>query len=288
MGMWPNNRRDILGHQPVGFFAASNTMDIQRNAQDAIAYFGNTVISQQSSVPEGAFQGRACILAPIVGGGMASADNLIDVTLTVTGNVLSGGMIDGNAAFSITEGSVSLSMITSMDGSTTVTFTGNASVLSLTIGLDGTATWELTGSAALAMLVPAEGTATITISGTADLRGLLALAGESTPYTELSPESLAAAVWNATAASYVTVGTMGEKMNDAGSASNPWTEVIESGYTAAEILRMIAAVSFGQSTIVDNGGGSATVTFKGIDEATDRIIADMLNSERLTITKDGT
>jgi hypothetical protein len=37
-----------------------------------------------------------------------------------------------------------------------------------------------------------------------------------TPFTELSPENLAAAVWNAVANQYNTAGTMGEAMNDAG------------------------------------------------------------------------
>ncbi|MBK7330866.1 MAG: hypothetical protein IPI85_17805 [Dehalococcoidia bacterium] len=44
---------------------------------------------------------------------------------------------------------------------------------------------------------------------------------------------------------YNDVGTMGEKMNDAGSG-NPWTEVIEGSYTAAELLRIITAALAGE------------------------------------------
>lgn len=102
----------------------------------------------------------------------------------------------------------------------------------------------------------------------------------------LSPESLAAAVWNALAASFDAAGTMGEKINDAGSASNPWTEVIEGTYTAGELLRLLTAVAAGKSTIVDLGGGLATVTFRDVNDIEDRVIADMTNSERTTVTLD--
>jgi hypothetical protein len=80
---------------------------------------------------------------------------------------------------------------------------------------------------------------------------------------------------------------MGEKLNDAGSGSNPWTEVIESGLTAAEVLRIILAVQAGKTNIVDNGGGSATVTFRDVADTKNRVEADMQDSERIDVTLDG-
>ncbi len=112
------------------------------------------------------------------------------------------------------------------------------------------------------------------------------LAGDITPFTELSPESLASAVWNANAAQFNAVGSMGEKVNDAGSGSNPWTEVIESGYTAAQILRILAAVAAGKTSITDNGNDTATVEFTGLDGVTVRVEAAMVESERATVTVD--
>lgn len=102
----------------------------------------------------------------------------------------------------------------------------------------------------------------------------------------LSAENLAAAVWNAIANDFNAVGTMGEKMNDAGSASNPWTEVIEGVYTAADLLRLLTAVAAGKTTITDLGGGAATVTFRDINDTTDRIVATMADSERATVVLD--
>jgi hypothetical protein len=43
------------------------------------------------------------------------------------------------------------------------------------------------------------------------------MAGEWTPFTELSPENLAREVWNAVAATYNAAGTMGAKLNTASS-----------------------------------------------------------------------
>jgi hypothetical protein len=126
-------------------------------------------------------------------------------------------------------------------------------------------------------------------AGTLDgstLAGLANMAASILSYGELTPEGLRDAVWGALAAGNNGVGTMGEKLNDAGSASNPWTEVIESGYTAAEILRLLAAVAGGKTTVDDLGGGFATVTFRDLADTKDRMVADMTNSERTDVTKD--
>jgi hypothetical protein len=48
------------------------------------------------------------------------------------------------------------------------------------------------------------------------------MSADVTPYTALSPESLAAAVWNALSSNYIETGTMGKALSDAGGAGNPW------------------------------------------------------------------
>lgn len=76
--------------------------------------------------------------------------------------------------------------------------------------------------------------------------------------------------------------------NSAGltSQANPNNEVIDSNLSVKQILRLLLAVSVGKTTIVDNGGGSATVTFRDVDDTKDRLVADMQDSERLTVTLD--
>lgn len=73
----------------------------------------------------------------------------------------------------------------------------------------------------------------------------------------------------------------------AATASSPWTEVIESGYTAAEIMRLLAAVMAGKSS----GGstGAATVAFRDLGDTKDRVTAAVDGSgNRTTVTRDAT
>ena len=112
------------------------------------------------------------------------------------------------------------------------------------------------------------------------------LSANITSLSELSPESLASNVWSALASKYNVAGTMGEKLNGAGSAGNPWTEIIEGTYTAAEVMRLLASVAAGKTTIVDNGDNTATVVFRDLEDTTDRVTATMDGSERTGVAID--
>lgn len=211
--------------------------------------------------------------------------------------------------FTLTEGSLSLAAGRNIDGSTTITVSVPDAELQLVVSASGTTAITLSQTGAVAGALAAEGNAPLTITvptatlgaivssiasgaltltGSAGIRATGVLAGDILPYTDLSPEALAISVWNAVAANSNVAGSMGEKLNDAGSASNPWTEVIESGYTAAEVLRIIAAVAAGKTSIVDLGGGDATVTFRDLGDTKDRIVADVSGSERTTLSFDET
>lgn len=52
--------------------------------------------------------------------------------------------------------------------------------------------------------------------------------GDITSETPLSPSALASAVWNSLAADFNVSGTMGNKLNGAGSAGDPWTTDLDS------------------------------------------------------------
>lgn len=75
------------------------------------------------------------------------------------------------------------------------------------------------------------------ITGATDATG--ALAADITPFTELSPQSLASAVWASTVAESTTPGSMGELLLDAGGGSSPsviaaavWAELLASNQDA--------------------------------------------------------
>lgn len=62
--------------------------------------------------------------------------------------------------------------------------------------------------------------------------GVGSISADIVPFTELSPQSLAAAVWDSIASEYNTSSTMGNKMNAAGAAGDPWSSTLPGSYTA--------------------------------------------------------
>jgi len=63
-----------------------------------------------------------------------------------------------------------------------------------------------------------------------------------------------------------------------------WNTSIEGTYTASDVLKILSAVAAGKTTIVNLGGGLATVTFRDINDTEDTVVADMTDSERTTVT----
>lgn len=202
--------------------------------------------------------------------------------------------MEGSGSMEFTAPDGSLSLVISMSGNVAIaTLTGDSMVLRLTVGLDGTGAFQLTGTNNLALIVPFEGAGTVLTmgAGATDLRGLLSMEGEWTPFTELSPEGLANAVWSSLAAQYNDAGTMGNKLNTASSggvdynalAAAVWQYIIESGISAEEAMRIYGAVLAGKVS----GAGTGTEVFRDINDTKNRVTATVdSNGNRSTITLD--
>ncbi len=104
---------------------------------------------------------------------------------------------------------------------------------------------DLTASLNLIAFVVSELTGSGTISGT--FKGNASLSADISSSSTLSPENLAAAVWNSIAASFNTAGTMGNKMNSAASAGDPWGTVLPGSYLSTEAGGILAQIQ----TLVD-------------------------------------
>lgn len=214
-------------------------------------------------------------------GGMAAVGTLLG-SGSLSGSIAQGINIAGalTGSGSVTAG---LSSVVGLVGA----LTGTGSVAGALVGttklaaaLGGTGSVSA-GLGALAYMV---GSLSGSGSVTGNLKGKALMEAAITSLTELSPENLAASVWNAVAASYNATGSMGEKLNDAGSGSNPWTEVIEGSYTAAELLRIMAAALAGELS----GAATTTIVIKGVDGTTDRITATVTSDgDRTAVTLDG-
>jgi hypothetical protein len=173
-----------------------------------------------------------------------------------------------------------------LDGAAALAFSVDASAAAGKNAV-GSADINITAPAALlGGIVDLVASAATTVSTNTTIRATGSLAGDITPYTELSPENLASAVWNAVSGNFDDSGSMGEKMNAAGAAGDPWIGTIEGTLTAGDIMRIILAAVAGETTITDNGDNTATVVFKSQDGATARVTADMVGSERTQITLD--
>lgn len=197
-------------------------------------------------------------------------------------NVAQGRNLNGSSAFSIT-GDISIgAAIATAVGTTSFSFTAAGTAVA---PINGTGTASILFTATNAPIQASAyitGNAAFSFTGntlSTYARGFMIAVPID---TALTPDSVASAVWAAVSSLNNAAGTMGEKLNDAGSGSNPWTEIIESGLSAAEILRIILSVQAGKTTI--NG---TSVAFRDLDDTKDRVQAEMTGSERTTIILDG-
>lgn len=131
-----------------------------------------------------------------------------------------------------------------------------------------------------------------------------------------SAGDIAQEIWMSQSSTYMTPNTMGKKLNDAG---DPWntslpgsygtgtagriigtnldmkvsdidpdvmSQLVETGLTLQDAMKIVVAILSGKTSITDNGQGSATVKFRDINDTKDRVIADMIDSKRINITLD--
>lgn len=188
--------------------------------------------------------------------------------------------LTGSGTISNADATRIVQMIAALTGSGTVSNANILAFLQAVAALTGSGTVSsasLKGTAALIAALAGAGTVSPTLTGVGELEAEITSTGAA-----LTTANVGAAVWSAVASVNNDAGTMGEKLNDAGSASNPWTEVIESGYTAAEIMRLIAAAVQGDATGLESG----SPTFKGLDGTTDRIAATYSSGTRTVTSRD--
>lgn len=238
MALWPNGRY-MTRSTYKGLGVAPGGAAYIKGLGDRMNRFVGTAFTKTASTPDG--YGMCGYVPPLKAGSMSARKPVVE--MGGASNLLQGGPMEGTAPVASLTGTSDMSMVVSMAGtSTVVTMTGNDKVLALTIGLNGSGTISITGTGGLSMIVPFAGAGSVaSLTGTSDLRGRLSLAGEWTPFTELSPEGLAAAVWGAVAAANNDAGTMGQKLNSAASGGVDYGSMADAVRTElqAELLRIV-------------------------------------------------
>ena len=262
--------------------AVSNPFARFKHPHFAAFYTGEpTNGTSYSSFPDGTSPPEAWHLAPKAGGMSARLDASGTTAADALAVKLAEAALTGSGTVSDAFAGLIVQAVAALSGSGAISNADLKAFLQAVASLSGSGSVSATlgGLAALQASLTASGAASGTLTGTGAMAADLVVTG-----TGLTTANVGQAVWAAVAASNNTAGTMGEKLNDAGSASNPWTEVIESGYTAAEILRLIAAVVQGDATGLE---GAAPV-FKSIDGSKNRVEATYTDGDRAITDRDAT
>jgi hypothetical protein len=233
---------------------------------------GQGIPSKLAGIPSGHLAPSSWVL-PYKPGAMSSFTNLVVTVTPGTLNLAAGVNISGDSTVTITVNPADGQLIVSASGSTSITF-NLAGDLAGALSASGSADITFTvDNATLGAIVDAIGAALVQFSNSATVRATGNLSGDITPFTELSPQSLSAAVWEALASAYNAPGTMGELLNSAGGGASPatiaaevWSTPLET-LTAEEIMRVLLAALAGARS----GLGSGTEEYLAQDGITPRI-----------------
>lgn len=152
-----------------------------------------------------------------------------------TSGILKGvGVLQGSASYAylaaatgigagVLQGAASYSFDTSGIAYLVASAVGSASYSLTTSGLaravltaQGAASYAFASTGLLRGVGAFTGTASYSLTASGTIRAVGFLIGHITPFTELSPQSLAAAVWAALVVDNVDPGSMGERLNTAG------------------------------------------------------------------------
>lgn len=216
-------------------------------------WWTHTGSDRTSGRPDGLRHPSSWLMAPRAGG--MSARNQVTITTTVgTLTLAAGRNIDGATTVTFSVPNAALQLVVSAVGATSITFT-NTGTLAGALSAIGTSAITFTvPTPTLGAVINALASTAVTWSAGGTARATGALAGNITPFTELSPQSLASAVW---------------------------ADVIESGLDAGDVMRLLLAVAAGKTNI-----DGTTVTFRDQADTKARVTATMSGSERASVVVD--
>ena len=253
--------RSVLNKSPGRFLnagVATFRSEFNKHGMQRSAAF-----SPLSAMPNGHLAPSAWVL-PRTAGGMSSI-NFTTAKVEGLGLAVGGITTTGTSSITLTFADAAGQLIASGGGAATFSLTSNNPLLTASINGTGTATALVsTNTPTLGALADGSGAVTITVTGTNSGRlpandasplrtgsASFSLSGSLTPY--------AIGQMSGTTAEY--------GLTNAGIANSVWSKVVESGFSAEQILRIIAAQAAGSATGLENGKPQ----FTGLDGVTVRI-----------------
>lgn len=248
MAVYPNNYHSAIGWNPYRYQTAQMQLIKYRGmgGNRLNVFLGEAqTISKTASAPDG--YDMKGLVKPLTAGSVSSYQPT-SITFTQSGVTVSVKLLDGSTTLVLSE-SGSLSMVVTSEGTFTFDWSQLAD-LAVSLTASGSFSADIQGSAQLNVVVPSSGSFAFVLSQDGDLKGLLSMTGEWTPFTELSPQSLATAVWAASAVDNNDVGSMGEKLNDAGSGGDPWATDLDSYTTPGTAGNIVKDKLLKKSTFI--------------------------------------
>ena len=253
--------RSVLQKSPGRFL--NGGVGIYRSAFNLNGMQRGADYSPLAATPNGHMAPSARVL-PRSAGGMSSI-NFASAAIDGIGLAVGGITTTGTSSITLTFADAAGQLIASGGGAATFSLTSNNPLLTASINGTGTATALVsTNTPTLGALADGSGAVTITVTGTnsgrlpandaSQLRtgsASFSLSGSLTPY--------AIGQMSGTTAEY--------GLTNAGIANSVWSKVVESGFSAEQILRIIAAQAAGSATGLENGNPQ----FTGLDGVTVRI-----------------
>jgi hypothetical protein len=216
-----------------------------------------------------------------------------DLAANIQGLLQAAASLTGSSGFAATLNGI-------MSGSAALTASGDVTLANAipvllamaALTASGNLAGNITGTVESAAALVASGAMSAAITG--GFPSASALAGGATFIASINALGNAVA---ALVASGDAIGTMhapasmnaainvtGELLTTSNVGDAVWQWLAEGNLSASDLLRIVAAVQAGKDSIVGHGGGSATVTFRDLEDTKDRVVADMTNSERTSIT----
>lgn len=254
------------GGGPLRYLAGPLAHNVERNTwaqagalrnlwAGSATVVGGVSIANKSGRPDGLRHPASWLMAPKSGG--MSSRNLTEMTFGTLGLAVGGITTTGSASFTIDFATASGELISSGEGSASFTISTNAPLLTASLGGEGSASFTI---------------------------------GFNTPTLGAEAGMIGAASWSITCAlTPYAIGNMeGSTVDNTVLtsdviASAVWAKIIEAGFSAEEVLRIIAANAAGDGSGLENGSPE----FMGIDGSTVRIAGTYVAGTRTVTTLDG-
>ena len=228
----------VINKSPAKFFAWTSSSNVRSNFSTNWRLRGITscevAIPDQWGLPVGYYSGW---MLPRKAGYMVSFS---ENKLTATGDAVMWVNWDWQIDIILTA-TANLSLVVSATGECTISITGTGDLVGA-LYAQGSCNIDLSATGTLGAIAFGNWESSITITATAEISALGHMTGTMSPFTELSPEGLANAVWTALATQYTDPNTMGGKVN---LASSGWVDYAALGQAVWEYTNKSMIVNMG-------------------------------------------